>query len=446
MRNVFTQLALWTVLAMSLGGLLRAQAANTILANALQGASVTELQKHIEEKSAELQQIQQQKESLQKTIETVSKSGDSIKKDIQLYNTNINQLNLSIKANTINIEKLGYEIDSLGQEIVNIRSTVVVQKDTIGKLFTELQQRENETLLARLLRSETLSESVSEIENISSLNASLLENINKLKQLEVDYSNKIDDTKKKKVSKVVQTNNLVNLQQITQEQKTEKQKLLDQTKNVEQYYQQQLEELNKKQGEIDSVIQEIEQKLRESFDPTLLPLKRPGVLSFPTDEVYLTQCYGRTPFAARTYKTKTHNGVDFGEPIGTPVLAADAGKIIKIGNNDRGTSRWNRYQYGKYIMVQHNNNLTTLYAHLSKYNVKEGDTVARGDVIGYIGNTGYSFGPHTHFTVFWAPSIQYKAVPPAAGVVPIGVTVDPLDYLPSIFGVPRARDAGCRNS
>ncbi len=446
MRTHVAQFALWVVLIALLGGTLRAYAANELLAQAVQGASITELQKHIEEKSAELQQIQAQKESLQKTIETVNKSGDSIKKDIQLYNTNINQLNLSIKANTVNIEKLGYEIDSLSQEIVKIRDTVTAQKATISQLFTELQQRENETLLARLLRSETLSQSVSEIQNISSLNSSLLENIDKLKQLEVDYTNKIDDNKKKKVTKVVQTNNLMNLQQITQEQKLEKQKLLEQTKSVEQYYQQQLEELNKKQGEIDSVIEEIEQKMRASFDPTLLPLKRPGVLGFPVDDVYLTQCYGRTPFAVKTYRTKTHNGMDFGGPIGTPLLAADDGKVIKVGNNDRGTSRWNRYQYGKYVLIQYGDNLSTLYGHLSKYNVKEGDTVARGDVVGYMGNTGYSFGTHVHMTVFWAPSVQFKAVPPAAGVVPVGVTINPLDYLPSIFGMPRAGDSGCPRS
>lgn len=445
MRSFFNPLLLWIVLTALVGSTLSAHAASPLLAVSLQGASITELQKHIEEKSVELQKIQQQKEEVQKTIDTVSRSGDSIKKDIQLYNTNINQLNLSIKANSVNIERLGLEIESLAQEITNTRATIAAQKEAISSLFAELQQREDETLFTRLLRSETLSESVSEIENVSSLNASLFENITKLERLQVEYADKINQTKKKKTEKVVQAGNLVNLQQITLEQKQEKQKLLEQTKSVEQYYQQQLDELNKKQDEIDSVIAEIEQKMRASFDPTLLPIKRKDVLAFPVDNPYLTQCYGRTPFAIHAYRTKTHNGIDFGAPIGTPILAADDGRVIKVGNNDRGTSRWNRYQYGKHVLIQHENNLTTLYAHLSKYIVKEGDIVKRGDVIGYVGNTGYSFGPHVHVIVFWAPSIQYKAIPPAAGVVPVGVTIDPLDYFPSIVGLPRAGDAGCRN-
>jgi len=242
----------------------------------------------------------------------------------------------------------------------------------------------------------------------------------------------------------VQTNDLVNLQQIVKEQKNEKQKVLDQTKNQEQFYAQQIDELDKKQAEISAIIDEAEYKLRSSFDPTLLPLKRNGVLGFPNADPYVTQCYGPTKFAAKAYRSKTHNGVDFGYPIGTPVLAAESGKIIKVGNNDRGTSRWNKYQYGKYIIVQHENNLATLYAHLSRQIVKEGQVVSRGDVIGYSGNTGYAFGPHLHFTVFWAPSIQYKSVPPAAGVVPIGVTINPVDYLPSLSGIPHSSDSSCK--
>jgi murein DD-endopeptidase MepM/ murein hydrolase activator NlpD len=95
-------------------------------------------------------------------------------------------------------------------------------------------------------------------------------------------------------------------------------------------------------------------------------------------------------------------------------------------------------------VIQHGNNLATLYAHLSKFNVKEGDTVTEGQVIAYSGNTGYSSGAHLHLTVFWAPSVQYKPVPPAAGLVPIGVTIDPTSYLPSLTGIPKSKDAGCK--
>ncbi|MFA6365416.1 MAG: peptidoglycan DD-metalloendopeptidase family protein [Candidatus Paceibacterota bacterium] len=415
-----------------------------IIAQAANGGPVSDLQKNIEEKSSELQKIQTQRDALEKTLKEVSQSGNSLKKDIQIYNTNINHLDLSIKANSVTIEKLGLEINSLGSELGTMDDRIFKQKDAIRDLLSKLQQHEQDSLFSRIMRSETLSESVAEAQNITTLNGALNDNIKQLRDLQNEYSTKIELTKQKKINREVQKNNLVNLQQITQEQKTEKQRLFDQTKEQELFYQQQLDELDKKQEEINAVIEKIEYQLRSTFDPTLLPLKRPGVIDFPVDDLYITQCFGQTKAAMTLYRTKTHNGVDFGSPVGTPVLAVEQGKIIKVGNNDRGTSRWNKYQYGKYIVIQHGNNLATLYGHLSKQIVKEGDTVNKGDIIGYSGNTGYSKGPHLHLTVFWAPSIQYKAVAPAAGLVPIGITLDPTDYLPSLFQVPKAKDAGCK--
>jgi murein DD-endopeptidase MepM/ murein hydrolase activator NlpD len=86
-----------------------------------------------------------------------------------------------------------------------------------------------------------------------------------------------------------------------------------------------------------------------------------------------------------------HNGIDIAGPIGPPVVAAMAGKIAKIGVD--GT-------YGKYIIIVHSGGYQTWYAHLSKARVEQGKTVAQGQLIGEIGNTGYSSGPHLHFSVF----------------------------------------------
>lgn len=408
------------------------------------GGAVNTLQKNIEEKSAELQRIQAEREALEKTLKAVSDSSDSITKDIQTYNANINQLGLSIKANTVTIEKLGYEISSLANEIDTMDERIVRQREVIGKLFTELQQNEQETLMARLLKSKSLSDTVSAMQNIRTLNESLSSNIEEMRTLQADYTGKIADAKQKRVSREVQKSNLTNLQQIAADQKSEKQKLLSVTKNQERYYEEQIAELDRKQEEINAVMEEIEHQLRSTFDPTLLPLVRSGVIGFPVEDRYITQCYGQTKAAMTLYRTKTHNGVDFGGPIGTPVLAVESGTVMKVGNNDRGISRWNKYQYGKYIVIKHENNLMTLYGHLSRQSVKEGSIVEKGQVIGYIGNTGYSKGAHLHLTVFWAPSVQYKSIPPAAGVVPVGITIDPTDYLPSLFQIPKARDAGCK--
>ena len=220
--------------------------------------------------------------------------------------------------------------------------------------------------------------------------------------------------------------NLKNKKLIAEDQKIERNQLLKNTKNEEKLYQEQLKELEKKQSEIGKAIEEVEAELRRTFDPNLLPIKRPGVLKIPVGQVLISQGYGATSFAEKAYSSKFHNGVDFAAPFGTPVLAARAGKVLAAGDNGR-------YQYGKYVLLEHDNGLTSLYAHLSRQAVSSGSIVNEGEVIGYVGNTGYSFGHHLHFTIYWSPSVILKDFPTCkCGMVPVGVTINPMDYLENI--------------
>lgn len=87
---------------------------------------------------------------------------------------------------------------------------------------------------------------------------------------------------------------------------------------------------------------------------------------------------------------RLHSGIDIAAPIGTPVKAADGGKVIFVGTS--GT-------YGKLIKIDHGANFVTYYGHLSSYSVKVGDKVYKGQKIGAVGNTGRSTGPHLHLEI-----------------------------------------------
>ena len=98
------------------------------------------------------------------------------------------------------------------------------------------------------------------------------------------------------------------------------------------------------------------------------------------------------------YKTtKFHQGMDFSANIGTPVYATGDGKVIKAG--------WET-GYGNLIQVDHGFGYVTWYAHLSKYKVRPGQKVVRGEVIGEVGNTGKSTGPHLHYEVHVKGKVQ----------------------------------------
>jgi len=92
-----------------------------------------------------------------------------------------------------------------------------------------------------------------------------------------------------------------------------------------------------------------------------------------------------------TKARKRHKGMDFTAPQGTPVFATGDGVISRADQRASG--------YGKHIRINHGFGYVTLYAHLSKYNVKKGQKVKRGDLIGFVGNTGRSKAPHLHYEV-----------------------------------------------
>jgi len=92
------------------------------------------------------------------------------------------------------------------------------------------------------------------------------------------------------------------------------------------------------------------------------------------------------------YKTlRMHTGVDFTAPSGTPIYAPGNGVVKKVERN--------RHGYGRMIVLDHGYGYETLYAHLEGFNVKRGQTVKRGEIIGYVGNTGVSTAPHLHYEV-----------------------------------------------
>ena len=92
------------------------------------------------------------------------------------------------------------------------------------------------------------------------------------------------------------------------------------------------------------------------------------------------------------YKTrKMHYGMDFSAKTGTEIYATGDGVISKVKKSKRG--------YGNYVKINHGFGYETLYAHMSKYIVKRGQKVKRGEVIGYVGNSGISTAPHLHYEV-----------------------------------------------
>jgi len=119
-----------------------------------------------------------------------------------------------------------------------------------------------------------------------------------------------------------------------------------------------------------------------------------GMLSWPIDCYVLSSLYGPRVHPV-TGEYKNHGGIDFCADYGQNIYAAGSGEVIVANSSDS----WGG-GYGYYVMIQHDNGLTTLYAHCSSITVTKGEYVSAGQTIGYVGSTGLSTGPHLHFEVY----------------------------------------------
>jgi murein DD-endopeptidase MepM/ murein hydrolase activator NlpD len=119
---------------------------------------------------------------------------------------------------------------------------------------------------------------------------------------------------------------------------------------------------------------------------------RKALLKTPVDGARLSSRFGKRRHPVLGY-TRMHQGVDFAAPPGTPIFAAGNGTIVAAGRNGG---------YGRYIRIRHNGQYATAYAHLRGFarGIQRGKRVKQGDVIGYVGTSGVSTGPHLHYEVF----------------------------------------------
>jgi len=138
---------------------------------------------------------------------------------------------------------------------------------------------------------------------------------------------------------------------------------------------------SKSLDEIVSLAKEKEKMLASI--PAIQPVKK-------EDLTRMASGYGMRMHPILKYR-KMHKGMDFTAPIGTPIYATANGKVIKALRSS---------SYGNVVYIDHGYGYKTVYAHMSKIKTRRGRTVKRGDLIGYVGNTGLSAGAHLHYEVY----------------------------------------------
>lgn len=401
--------------------------------------SKDEIQGQIDAGQREIERLKKEIAELEKSLQDTSAQRQTLQKAVDELNLNIQKLSKSINLTQAEVSQKDKEIVTLAGRVGTTEEQIARSQKQVANSLRELDSLSNQPLVIKILGGGTLSTLFDEATTLEALRIDLQERIYHLSSLKtgLEVDKGTAESKKQELEKL--QSRLGQERQGLDVVKKEQTKLLNETKGQEATYQAQIAQKKAEQAAFEAALFELAAGL-QSTDPTQIPEARNGILAWPLESVTVTQQFGKTSDSGRLYSSGTHDGVDFSTKstiyptgIGMPVKAALSGTVVEVNH---GAVQY--CQYGKWVLVRHNNGLTTLYAHLSEINVSKGTAVATGQTVGKSGNTGYATGPHLHFTVYASSAVSLKQYTCKSGytvtipIAPLNAYLNPLSYLPAL--------------
>jgi murein DD-endopeptidase MepM/ murein hydrolase activator NlpD len=397
------------------------------------GQSVGDIKNQIEQKNEDIAALEREIASYQGQLDTLGKQKSSLSTSIQQLDITKKKLNADISVTQKKIDRTNLTIENLSSDIGDKESSIQNNINSIKLEIRNTNEFEQKSLVENVLSNTDFTTVWNDIDNIMAVRDRLREGITTLKETKVELEDTRTETISAKEELVKLKTQLSDQQKIVVQNTNEKNKLLAQTKNSEANYQKLLADRIAKRDAFEKELRDYEAQLQYILDPTKLPAGR--VLSWPLQQVYVTQLFGKTVDSVRLYASGTHNGVDFRAAVGTPVMSMADGKVLGVGDTDLtcpGAS------FGRYVFIQYTNGLSSTFGHLSLIKVHEGEKVNRGEVVAYSGATGHVTGPHLHVSLYASDAVKMDSKPSAAcggkiyrlPVSPINAYLDALKYLP----------------
>ncbi len=420
--------------------------------------TAADLQKQIDDHNAQIVQLDTEIAQYQQQLDATSAKKQTLQ-------TQLNQLNISIKKTTASINltenqisATQLQIQQLSAGISEAESSISNEQAGLAQSLRAINQEDKLPFAAQLLTDGTISRIWNDFSTAQQLNSALNASINDLTLTKKTLTDTKSATEDKRAQLLTQQKTLLTQQGSLNATMKAQGDLLAQTKSRESTYQAIVAQKKAQEASFEQALANLKSQYNQAINPSQITTAAPGVLAWPFSSDYMngcaartaifhntsciTQYFGDTPFAnahAALYSGHGHDGLDIAAPIGTPVHAVLTGTILATGNTDliKGC-----YSFGKWVMIEHDNGLNTMYAHLSEIDVSPGQQVSTGDVIGYSGETGYATGPHLHFGVYVSSvtriiplGVATKGTAPCSRAVmpvpPLAGYLNPLNYLPT---------------
>lgn len=347
----------------------------------------------------------------QKAAEQKQKEASTIKGQISRLEDDIDQTEQKIQETDEQVRQTESEIKIAEEEIAQRQRELDEQKRNQDETLRVLYETSEQELLFIIAGSDSISEVIEHNEYLESLEYRIdatLHEIDALKreveQKKSDLDGKYQELKGLQAQQEAYKAGLANEQ-------SRKAVLLVETKEQQESYESAVDEAKKLNAQVESEMALVRSRLTKASGPGVLQARDRGTsnvgFQWPTDYRYISTYFGgSTPFQPNG----GHGGLDLVNSAGTPIYAASDGTVTTVTEM---TYNGKLYAYGKYIVIGHNARWSSLYGHLQSFVVASGDEVKRGDIIGYMGSTGWSTGPHLHFEIW-----EYSS------------RANPLDYLP----------------
>ncbi len=392
-----------------------------------------ESQAQIDATNAQIQKLKDEIAALQKNLTTTTAQKQTLQNAIKALDLQIQKLQKSVTLTSTQISQKDSEIGTLSGNIRTTEEKIQDAQTGIATSLRRLEQMDQEQPVTVLLSGGTLSSFFDEAVNLGSLRNDLQNKVEDLGSLKSNLETTKTSAEQKRQQLAALKTNLSQQKQGVTIAKAGQTTLLAETKNKETAYQALIAQKKAEEASFEDALIKLAAGLSPA-DTTSAPSPSRGILSWPLDAVSITQYFGNTSFAqSGAYSGNGHNGIDFRAAIGTPVHSVLSGVVQEI---NQGVVK--NCQYGKWVLVKHNNGLTTLYAHLSSITVSKGQLVDTGEVVGYSGDTGYATGPHLHLTVYISSAVSFKQYTCNSGyssyipIAPLNAYLNPLSYLPAL--------------
>ena len=353
-------------------------------------ATVDELNQ-INNSRAQLDKINQQKQAVQNKIKQLNRLKNDTENYIKELDKTLEQLTEQLNITLENIDLKQAEIDETNVNLNITKENERIQYANMKKRIIFFYERNNASVIEDILSGDNLVDMLTRGEYIQSITDYDRQKLDELKKIEneiIELEKKLSQEKDELVLlRQEETANKESIENLI----FEKQKELEDTKSRINTSSSELKKLERDRAAQEEKILQMERAIEER-ERAKAGGKRTlqGGLIWPCPSSNrITSYFGKRKSPTKGASTD-HKGIDIGAATGEKVIAAASGEVV--------VSTYS-YSAGNYIMISHGSQVFTIYMHLSKRTVSEGDEVVKGQKIGEVGSTGVASGPHLHFGI-----------------------------------------------